>query len=95
MPKTQKEKRVIYRYRGDVQGVGFRVNAVQQARGLAIVGFVRNEPNGDVTMDVQGPAGDVAELAKRVGSSMSRKISETLIDERDPLPDRNRFQIAY
>lgn len=95
MPKTTNEKRVIYRYHGDVQGVGFRVNAIQQARGLAIVGFVRNEPNGDVTMDVQGPSGDVAELAKRVGSSMSRKISETLMDERDPLPDRDKFRITY
>lgn len=95
MPAKTNEKRVIYRYRGDVQGVGFRVNAIQQARGLAIVGFVRNESNGDVTMDVQGPPDDVNELAKRVGSSMSRKINDTLVDERDPLPDRDHFRIAY
>ena len=95
MPKSTNQKRVIYRYRGDVQGVGFRVNAIQQARGLAIAGFVRNEPNGDVTMDVQGPPADVAELAKRVESSMSRKINEQLEDERDPLPDREKFRITY
>jgi acylphosphatase len=95
MAKPQHTKRVIYRYVGDVQGIGFRANAIHQARGLAIVGFVRNEANGDVTMDIQGPAGDVDELARRVGSSMNRKINETLIDEREPLPTRDQFRIQY
>jgi acylphosphatase len=90
-----KIERKIFRYRGDVQGVGFRVNAIQHARGLAVTGFVRNESNGDVTMDVQGTAGDIGELARRVGSSMQRKINETLIDTRDPLPDRVGFKIQY
>ncbi|EMI52616.1 acylphosphatase [Rhodopirellula sallentina] len=89
------EVRKIFRYRGDVQGVGFRVNAIQQAKGLAIAGFVRNEPDGDVTMDVQGSAADVKELEKRVASSMERKINETLVDVRDPLPDRTGFKIRH
>ncbi|MCM2369750.1 acylphosphatase [Aporhodopirellula aestuarii] len=88
-------QRKVFRYRGDVQGVGFRVNAIQQARGLTIAGFVRNEPDGDVTMDVQGDAADLRELAKRVESSMKYKINETLVDTRDPLPDRTGFKIKY
>ncbi|TWU19970.1 acylphosphatase [Allorhodopirellula heiligendammensis] len=88
-------ERKIFRYRGDVQGVGFRVNAIQQARGLEITGFVRNEPDGDVTMDVQGPTDSIKELAKRVADSMKYKINETLIDCRDPQPDRTGFTIRY
>ncbi|MFG0289456.1 MAG: acylphosphatase [Rhodopirellula sp. JB044] len=87
--------RKIFRFRGDVQGVGFRVNAIQQAKGLAIAGFVRNEPDGDVTMDVQGSPADVKELEKRVASSMEHKINETLVDVRDPLPDRTGFKIRH
>lgn len=88
-------KRVIYRYRGDVQGVGFRANAITQARGLDITGYVKNEIDGDVTMDVQGPADAVQELARRVATTMEFKINETLIDHRDPLPDRKGFKIRY
>jgi len=88
-------ERKIFRYRGDVQGIGFRVNAIQQARGLDVAGFVRNESDGDVTMDVQGRASDLSELAARVGSSMSARISETLTDVRDPMPERTGFRIEY
>ncbi|MBB3208972.1 acylphosphatase [Rhodopirellula rubra] len=88
-------QRKIFRYRGDVQGVGFRVNAIEQARGLKIAGYVRNEPNGDVTMDVQGTAEDVRELEKRVASSMEYRINELLVDVRDPLSDRKGFRIRY
>lgn len=88
-------KRTIFRYRGDVQGVGFRANAIHQARDLRVAGFVRNEPNGDVTMDVQGSAADLQELNRRIAASMSSRINETRLDHRDPLPDRSGFRIQY
>ncbi|TWT98922.1 acylphosphatase [Neorhodopirellula pilleata] len=86
--------RKVYRYRGEVQGVGFRANAIHQARGLTITGFIRNEPNGDVTMDVQGSPHDVQELAERVGQTMSAKINETLVEQRESISDRDRFRIT-
>jgi acylphosphatase len=43
------------RFTGRVQGVGFRVTARAAARGLPISGWVRNEPDGSVLMEVQGP----------------------------------------
>ncbi|MCC9657038.1 acylphosphatase [Rhodopirellula halodulae] len=90
---THKQIRKVVRYRGHVQGVGFRANAIHQARGLTIQGFVRNEPDGDVLMDVQGPQEDVLELLKRVANSMERKINDAFIDDRAPLPDREKFSI--
>lgn len=86
--------RKIFHYRGDVQGVGFRANAIHQGRGLVITGFVRNEANGDVTMDVQGSPQDVQELAERVGQSMSAKINETSAEQREPIANRDRFRIT-
>ena len=94
IPNNPPVVRRVIRYRGEVQGIGFRANAIHQGRGLTITGFVRNEPNGDVTMDVQGSPQDVQELAKRVGQTMSAKISETLIDQCEPIPNRDRFRIT-
>lgn len=88
------KKRVVVRYRGHVQGVGFRVNAVQSARGLDVDGFVRNESDGSVFMDVQGDDAQVRALLERIESVMGRKIDETLIDVRDPTTKRPGFKIT-
>lgn len=39
---------------GWVQGVGFRYRAVQAAQHYGATGWVRNEPDGSVTMEIQG-----------------------------------------
>lgn len=39
---------------GRVQGVGFRYHASNAARGLSLTGWVRNEYDGSVTIEVQG-----------------------------------------
>jgi len=88
-------KRVIVQYRGHVQGVGFRVNAIQSAQGLAVDGFVRNEPDGSVLMDVQGPTTAVDTLMARIQDSMSLKIEETLVDPREMVDARPGFKIRY
>ena len=41
-------------FHGWVQGVGFRFRAMQAARTYGVTGWVRNDPNGSVTMEVQG-----------------------------------------
>ncbi len=43
-----------YRFFGEVQGVGFRYRAKYAAETLALTGWVENEENGSVTMEVQG-----------------------------------------
>jgi acylphosphatase len=39
---------------GKVQGVFFRASSKEQADQLGVKGFVRNEPNGDVYIEVEG-----------------------------------------
>lgn len=39
---------------GSVQGVGFRYRAEHAAAAVGATGWVRNEPNGSVTMEIQG-----------------------------------------
>lgn len=40
--------------KGWVQGVGFRYRAMQAARRFGVTGWVRNDPGGSVTMELQG-----------------------------------------
>lgn len=48
---------------GRVQGVGFRRAVAREAVGLGLSGYVRNLPGGDVEIEAEGPADDLASLA--------------------------------
>jgi acylphosphatase len=58
-----------YRVDGRVQGVGFRWYVRDQARALALAGWVRNEPDGAVVLVVAGEAATLETLERhlRVG----------------------------
>ncbi len=47
-------KRLTIRVFGRVQGVFFRASARDEARGLGVVGFARNEPDGSVSLEAEG-----------------------------------------
>lgn len=51
--------RMRYIFKGRVQGVGFRYTACRQAEHLGLTGWVRNENNGSVTVEVQGERGTI------------------------------------
>ena len=48
--------RLIIRVEGLVQGVNYRQAARRAAEPLGIAGFARNEPDGSVTIEAEGPA---------------------------------------
>lgn len=60
--------RLIARYSGRVQGVGFRATVLHHACGLDIHGFVRNEASGCVLLDVDGTKEQLNELLQRIAS---------------------------
>ncbi len=41
-------------FSGQVQGVGFRYRTLHAASALGLTGWVRNDPSGTVTMEIQG-----------------------------------------
>jgi acylphosphatase len=57
MPSDTIHKNI--RVTGRVQGVGFRYNAREAASGFGILGFIRNQPNGDVYIEAEGPRSSV------------------------------------
>ncbi len=50
------------RISGKVQGVFYRAAAQQEAFRLGLRGFVRNEPNGDVYIEAEGPSEQLTAL---------------------------------
>ena len=67
-------KAVQARVTGRVQGVSFRWYTQEQARGLGVTGWVRNEPDGSVLVHAEGAddAVDALVMWCRTGPSMAR-----------------------
>ncbi len=62
------------RFRGRVQGVGFRYTTRHIASRFAVTGYVQNLPDGSVRLVVEGGQGEVARFIAGVGAEMSEHI---------------------
>ncbi|MDQ1570497.1 MAG: acylphosphatase [Actinomycetota bacterium] len=74
--------------RGEVQGVGFRMNARAEARRLGLSGVALNRRDGSVEVQVEGPDAAVAEMVAwlRRGPRYARVTSVT-VEDSEPLGD--------
>ena len=74
------EQRTV-RFKGRVQGVGFRYTTCRAARGFAVTGAVRNCPDGSVECVVEGEAKEIdaflAELSAEMGSYIRERTEQT------------------
>lgn len=66
--------RVQVRYAGRVQGVGFRATARSIARRHPVTGWVRNEPDGSVTLEAQGQASAIDALRADIRAALPNNI---------------------
>ena len=67
-------------FTGRVQGVGFRYQALQVAKGYEVSGFVANLPDGRVQLEAEGTAAEVRDFIVAVRERMEgyiRKVEET------------------
>lgn len=56
---------------GLVQGVGFRWSCYRLAQRMGVTGFVRNLPNGQVYVEVQGAPTIITEFIKQLATGPS------------------------
>ncbi len=67
-------------FTGRVQGVGFRYQALQVAKGFEVSGFVMNLPDGRVRLEAEGAADEVRDFVIAVRERMEgyvRKVEQT------------------
>lgn len=81
---------------GRVQGVGFRFFTQQTAINLRITGWVKNQSDGTVTMEVQGTPEQLDTLLVRLkkGNGYS-KVTQVDIENLEVEKGENKFGIRY
>ena len=81
---------------GRVQGVGFRFFTQQTALNLRITGWVKNQNDGSVTMEVQGTPQQLDALITRLkkGNGYS-KVVQMKIEDLEVEKGEDRFGIRY
>lgn len=83
------------KYKGRVQGVGFRFTAHKIASRYDVTGFVKNLPDGSVELLAQGSGDDVDRCIEDIQESFGGYIRDTIVNK-VPVSDRyHQFEIAY
>ena len=88
------KQRFIIHIRGSVQGIGYRVYAKQEADRLALMGFVRNEPDGSVLVDAEGEEESLTLFMALCQYGLPSALVESLEMHELPLEGYTSFVIA-
>lgn len=78
-------------FTGAVQGVGFRYRARHAAALYGCTGWVRNEWDGTVTMEIQGAPERIEQVLQSIEAGRYVEI-ETMRSREVPLEDERDFQ---
>ncbi|MBQ9828302.1 MAG: acylphosphatase [Lachnospiraceae bacterium] len=88
-----KEKRVRITFYGRVQGVGFRYRAYHIARALGITGYVRNNYDGTVEVELQGSSEAIDTFYGMINNQRYIDIEYMDIRDMEPVSDERGFGI--
>ncbi len=89
------ENKLLYRIhvKGRVQGVGFRYNAMREAKRCGITGFVKNQYDGSVYIEAEGSQEQLLDYLEwcRSGPGFVKSVTA------DPAPPENYtdFTVEY
>ena len=83
-------------YSGRVQGVGFRITAEETARGLGVVGWVKNLRDGRVELVAEAEEAILTRFLEEIRSgSMKNFIKQEDISWSDAQETFDGFEIRY
>ena len=86
--------RYVVRFTGIVQGVGFRMSAERMARDFAVVGFVRNEPDGSVLLIAESTLDELDRFIATIRRSRGATIERVDIERHSPTGEFEKFEIS-
>lgn len=91
--KVMEKIRKYLVFTGRVQGVGFRYTAKYLAQTLGLTGWVRNESDGSVAMEVQGSRGQMDQLIQKL-QTHGRYIRIDHVSEMElPVKEESGFRV--
>lgn len=77
---------------GAVQGVGFRYRAYHAAEMLGCTGWVRNEYDGSVLMEIQGEEDAIDQVIMAIERGTYVRIEDMSVKSIPILPDEHGFR---
>lgn len=87
-------KRISILVSGKVQGVFYRASTEKKAKEIGVMGFVRNEPNGNVYIEAQGTETQLEELIKWCKRGPERARVDEVMTEEISLKTEHDFRIT-
>lgn len=78
-------------FSGDVQGVGFRWRARHAARAVGATGWVRNERDGRVSMELQGTEEQIDQVLDALERGLYIRISDIEVYSLPVDPEERSF----
>lgn len=95
---TQNSRGIVRRrvvFSGRVQGVCFRMISQELSRGHAVVGYVRNLPDGTVELEAEGATGEVDRFLHAVQTHFAGNIADVATNTLEPHGSESSFEIRY
>ena len=84
-----------YRFYGLVQGVGFRYEAIGIASQLSLVGWVKNEHDGSVTVEIEGAPNCIDSFIMAIRAVRRFNITEIKMDDLPLLGTETTFKLLF
>lgn len=97
-PSNSALRRLSIRFEGEVQGVGFRWTSRELANKLGLVGWVRNEWDGSVSMELQGTNDQIARFFGELAHAWGYYQPEYVIAEKEdvePVASDSLFRVRF
>ncbi len=92
-----KSKRIrkYLRFYGQVQAVGFRYTACQAASLYGATGWVRNEYDDSVSMEIQGTEKQIDDVVAAIERGTYIRVDRMESKTIPTIPDERGFRVAY
>lgn len=87
--------RKYIRFYGQVQAVGFRWRATQAARACGVSGWVRNEYDDSVSMEIQGTERQIDDVVASLRRGSYIRIDHMEVKTIAVDPDERGFTVRY
>lgn len=82
-------------YAGHVQGVGFRYTTQNLASGYDVLGYVKNLPDGQVELVVEGKADELNDFLAEIRCTFADQIRDEKTDTRSLSGQFTTFSIRH